>query len=98
LSAIPNVVVATFTSVARVRRRMGVVVATVTGTSGAVLVLTIVLLKAIGLDGVGLAWLIAQTASAIVIMFTGFRFLWMPGVQPLQAAGSLANEDPPVDM
>ena len=98
LSAIPNVVVATFTSVARVRRRMGVVVATVTGTSGAVLVLTIVLLKAIGLDGVGLAWLIAQTASAIVIMFTGFRFLWMPGVQPLQAAGSLANEDPRVDM
>ena len=82
LSAIPNVIVATYTSVARVQRRMGIVVATVVGTSGAVLVLLVVLLKAIGLDGVGLAWLIGQTGAAVVILLTGFRFLWVPGARP----------------
>lgn len=81
LSAIPNVIVATYVSVARVQRRMTAVVVTVTATSGSVLILTVILLHTIGLDGVGLAWLLGQSGVALVILLTGFRSLWIPGAR-----------------
>jgi O-antigen/teichoic acid export membrane protein len=84
LSAIPDVVIASYVSVARVRRRMQTVVLTITSTSTVLLVLTVVLLKAMGINGVGLAWLIAQSATATVLLSTTFRWLWLPSAHARQ--------------
>jgi O-antigen/teichoic acid export membrane protein len=78
LSAIPNLIVAIYVSAARARRQMRVVFITVSATSAAVLALSIVLLKVMGLNGVGVGWLIAESAAAAVILLTGLRSLWAP--------------------
>ena len=77
LSSIPGVVVATYVSVARARRHMRAVVTTVSLTSGSVIVLSVVLLSRIGLNGVGLAWVIAQSCAAAVILATELRPVWL---------------------
>ena len=84
LSAIPDVVIGTYVSVARIRRRMKTVVLTITSTSTVLLVLTVVLLKTMGINGVGLAWLITQSATALVLLSTTFRWLWLPSAHARQ--------------
>jgi len=84
LSAIPDVVIASYVSVARIRRRMKTVVLTITSASTLLLVLTVVLLKTMGINGVGLAWLIAQSVTALVLLSTSFRWLWLPSAHARQ--------------
>ena len=57
---------------------MTAVFVAITATSGAVLVLSAALLEAVGIDGVGLAWLIASSAAAAVLLVGDFRFVWRP--------------------
>ncbi len=82
LAAIPNAVIVTYLSVARVRRRMGVIVVISAVQSVATLVLAVVLLRVIGLTGVGVAWLVSETAIAAVLVLGEFRTLWLPYVKP----------------
>jgi O-antigen/teichoic acid export membrane protein/aminoglycoside phosphotransferase len=80
LSAIPNVVIATFLSAARVQRRMRAVVVVTASMSIGVMGLSIVLLDRYGLTGVGVAWLVAQSVVALALLVTELRAVWMPRV------------------
>jgi aminoglycoside phosphotransferase (APT) family kinase protein/O-antigen/teichoic acid export membrane protein len=68
LAAIPNVVVALAVSQRRVTRRMRQVVGVVASQCGLVLALSLVLLPRSGVAGVGLAWLVASTTVATVVL------------------------------
>jgi O-antigen/teichoic acid export membrane protein len=76
LSAIPNVVTAIGVSVARVQRRMKVVLAILGGVCILVLGLGYEFLRNYGITGVGLAWLLSQSIVAVVLLFTQLRALW----------------------
>ncbi len=76
LSAVPNVVTAIGVSVARVQRRMGVVLAILGSVCILVLGLAYDLLRIDGITGVGLAWLLSQSVVAFVLLLTQLRSLW----------------------
>jgi O-antigen/teichoic acid export membrane protein/aminoglycoside phosphotransferase (APT) family kinase protein len=78
LSAIPNVVIATFLSAARVQRRMRAVVVVTATMSISVMGLSVVLLDRYGLTGVGVAWLLAQSVIALALLVTELRTMWLP--------------------
>jgi aminoglycoside phosphotransferase len=80
LSAIPNVVIATFLSAARVQRRMRAVVVVTAAMSVSTMGLSVVLLDRYGLTGVGVAWLVAQSLIALGLLLTELRAVWMPRV------------------
>jgi O-antigen/teichoic acid export membrane protein len=75
LSALPNIVVTLFTSVARAQKRMTAVVVVLVTQCASVLLLSYVLLGAVGITGVGLAWLISQTVVAVVLLALRGYFL-----------------------
>ncbi len=64
LSAVPYVVVAMAVTRARVERRMRTVLATYVTLCAVVLVTGVPLLAAIGVEGLGIAWLLGQTVVA----------------------------------
>ncbi|WP_406295224.1 oligosaccharide flippase family protein [Embleya sp. NBC_00888] len=76
LSALPHLVVSTAISACRVLGRMRVVVAIQAGLATAVLTLTVVLLPVLGVLGAGVAWLAAQTATALALLTA--RRVWLP--------------------
>ncbi|MDP9269526.1 MAG: phosphotransferase [Chloroflexota bacterium] len=78
LSAIPNVVNFLYVSIYRVRRRMSAVVMVLGSLCGLALVLGLVLLQVLGIAGVGLGWLLAQSVVAVVLLVTEPRALWSP--------------------
>jgi O-antigen/teichoic acid export membrane protein/aminoglycoside phosphotransferase (APT) family kinase protein len=80
LSAIPNVVIATFLSAARVQRRMRAVVVVTAAMAISVMGLSVVLLDRYGLTGVGVAWLAAQSVIALGLLLTELRAVWLPRV------------------
>jgi O-antigen/teichoic acid export membrane protein/Ser/Thr protein kinase RdoA (MazF antagonist) len=80
LSAIPYLVTSTFVSVSYVQRRMRAVIATTGSMAVSTLVLSVSLLLAFGVNGVGIGWLLAQTAVATVLLCTEFRSLWVSRV------------------
>lgn len=67
LSALPLTVNVLFFSIRRVQQRMAGVVACAAWILAATLGLSVVLLPGMGLAGVGIAWLLAQTSSAVVL-------------------------------
>jgi O-antigen/teichoic acid export membrane protein len=85
LSAIPNVITALAVSAARAQRRMRLVVAVLLAICSLVLTVTAALLPVLGLPGVGVAWLLAQTLVAGVLLLTRRR--WLSPAVP--AAGSV---------
>ncbi len=94
LSAIPNAVVMTYLSVARVRRRMGVIFVIAAAQFASILVLALVLLPVLGLEGVGLAWLLSLGTIALILLAGDFRTVWLPYVRPaaLPATASRGRE------
>jgi aminoglycoside phosphotransferase len=80
LSAIPHVVISTFLSAARVQKRMRAVVVVTAAMSVSVMGLSVLLLLAYGLTGVGVAWLVAQSLVAIWLLATELRAVWLPRV------------------
>ena len=103
LSAIPYIVNSLFTSVARVRRHMKVVVYVQVASCVLVLTLSHFLLDLYGIVGVGLAWLVSQTFLAIALwLTTDLRFLWSarreePGHQGSPIMDSSPNAAPADD-
>jgi O-antigen/teichoic acid export membrane protein len=68
LSAIPNVVTNSALWEARVRRQRAVQFGLPAAISAAVIVATLVLVPAVGIVGVGWAWLSAQSVAAAAIL------------------------------
>jgi len=77
LSALPEIIVAVATSVLRVQRRIGAVVLIMTVSSVASLGLSLVLLNVYGIVGIGVAFLVSQTAVAIVLVCTRLGTAWL---------------------
>ena len=89
LSAVPNVATALAVSVARARQQMLRVFTIVAGISALVLLLTWLLVKPLGIVGVGWAWLVAQSAVGVVAYRRHLRPLWLaeePAPVPLWLA------------
>ena len=82
LSAIPGVFVIAYISIMRARRAISAVVIVTFVQSVATIALMEVLLRAMGINGVGLAWLIVQTAIAVYLLLGELRTLWLPYVHP----------------
>lgn len=77
LSAIPQVIVGISAAVARVRRSLAAL-----ATQQIVLAALVILgadigLRTVGLEGVGWAWLIAQTLVAVGVLTTTLRTIWI---------------------
>ena len=75
LSAIPNIIPTIYVRIYRVQQRMGAVVATLAAQCGIVLALGPVLLSAMGLAGVGVAWLAGQAVVAVALVVLDGRAL-----------------------
>lgn len=76
LSAIPHTVTSLYVSIARVQRRVTAVATVLASFCILVLTLSYVLLRIYGIAGVGVAWLVSQTAIALVLLATQLRPLW----------------------
>jgi hypothetical protein len=68
LSTIPALVPLTFVSVARVQRRLTAMVVVSAASTVPVLILTPILLHTSGIAGAGIAWLLVQSAVAVVLL------------------------------
>jgi hypothetical protein len=80
LSALPYVITTIYLNIARVRRRMLSVVAILSTISVLTLTFSYVLMGEYGITGIGLAWLISQTAVAAYLLFgTRLRTAWLSG-------------------
>jgi hypothetical protein len=97
LSALPNVITSTAVSVARVQRRMSVVVAVLGSLSTLVVGLSLILMPILGITGVGVALLTAQVIVAAGVLVARSERLPRPIVGPfagLRHAGMLARVAP----
>ncbi len=81
LAAVPFSIVSLAISVARVQRRMRRVVTILAAMCVMVLFLTEVLLRDVGLTGVGIAWLTAQMVLAAIVLLTQLVPLWTAGAE-----------------
>lgn len=95
LSALPNLVIATAVSTARAQQRMTRVVGIYAALSVLVLGMTCVLLRTIGLIGVGVAWLGGSTIVAGVLLSR--RGLWTVPPRPARPAAVEVREQPVVE-
>ncbi|MEV5101870.1 lipopolysaccharide biosynthesis protein [Streptomyces massasporeus] len=98
LSALPNLVVSLAVDVARMRRRLRLVVGLQLTSCVLVLGLAELLLPVLGLAGGGLAWLVAQTLLALYLLIR--RSHWLPRTPEDPAADPSPNPQPvtqPVD-
>jgi O-antigen/teichoic acid export membrane protein len=93
LSAIPQVVVGVALGRARVRQRLGVVVAVYATVATTVVVGTLIGLPRFGLDAVGWTWLAVQTVLALVLLRGTVRVAPTPKAW-LLAAGFRARSAP----
>jgi O-antigen/teichoic acid export membrane protein len=75
LSAIPNILTTLYVRIYRVQQRMRAVVALLAVQCGLVLTLGPILLAAMGIAGVGLAWLVSQTLVALALLWLDPRAL-----------------------
>jgi O-antigen/teichoic acid export membrane protein/thiamine kinase-like enzyme len=80
LSALPNIVTALYISMLRVQRRMKRLFLLLLLLSGIVVSLSYILLPRLGITGIGVAWLVAQTAVALVLLATELRPVWLPNL------------------
>lgn len=90
LSAIPYVFIAVRISMARVQRKILTIFLVYAALCSLVLALSLVWLEPYGLTGVGLAWLIGQSAVMVVLLLTDLRKAWWP---LLSAARSPLTEE-----
>jgi O-antigen/teichoic acid export membrane protein len=76
LSMIPIIVPTTFVTVARVQRRLVAMVVVTALTTVPVLALAPVFMHFMGISGVGLAWLVVESAVAVVLLAGELRPHW----------------------
>lgn len=90
LSAIPHIVVSLYVSIARVEQSLRSIVVLNGAVGVAVVATTLALLPTLGLAGVGWAWLLTQTAAALILLATRLRSLWIPPAADLSVMKRLA--------
>lgn len=101
LGCLPRAVIVASIAVARVQRRVGRVLAIQSSAAVGVVGLTLVLAHPLGIAGIGLAWLLAQSALACVLLPGLVRQAWRRGpadAGPADAdpvSGATAGTDPP---
>lgn len=78
VSAVPYTLTGIYLSLARVERRIKSILAVYVALSTSVLALSLVWLGPFGISGVGMAWLVSQTAVAGFLLVKGFRKFWLP--------------------
>ncbi|MCU1427030.1 MAG: rane protein involved in the export of O-antigen and teichoic acid-like protein [Actinomycetia bacterium] len=76
LSTIPAIVPATFVSAARVQRRLTAMVVVTAASTVPVLVLAAPVVNMMGIAGVGVLWLVVQSAVAVVLLAGELRPHW----------------------
>lgn len=81
LSAIPYAFVFIYVSIARVQRRIRSVFFVFAALCTLVLIFAYLFSSRYGVTGVGLAWLLAQSVVALVLLFTGLRRVWRPRLE-----------------
>ena len=81
LSAIPFMFVAAYANAMRVQQRMRAVVRTYVSLCAIVLALGIPLLNSIGIEGLGIAWLVGQSVVAAAVIASYFRRDGGPGAR-----------------
>nr|WSY50042.1 hypothetical protein OG999_07730 [Streptomyces sp. NBC_00886] len=79
LSALPNIVVVAAVSICRAQRRLGLLVVILAMVCSLATALSYVLLPVMGITGVGVGWLVAQTLTAAVLWWR--RADWLYGQQ-----------------
>jgi Na+-driven multidrug efflux pump len=76
--AIPNVLIALALGVARVQHK-GMTVLAIQGVQSVLLIgLSVVLLPQLGIEGVGVAWIVSQLVMAVVLLAGMLRPLFVP--------------------
>jgi aminoglycoside phosphotransferase (APT) family kinase protein len=78
LSAIPHLVVASYLGVLRAQQRTRVLILVAALLSLFVLAFSHLLFDLYGINGIGLAWLVSQTAVALVVYVFGLGSYWLP--------------------
>jgi O-antigen/teichoic acid export membrane protein len=92
LSTVPNLVMATALAAARVQRRAGMVMAIYITVSAMVFGGALVFVPRMGLSGMGMAWLTAQTLMATALLL--LRRTWLPAAgASTMPAGPYAEAD-----
>ncbi len=96
LSAIPFVINSLFVSIARAQKRMRAVVYTLGSLCILVMSSSYVLLRTLGIVGVGVSWLASQSIIAGVIYFTQLREFWSNDVAAgVEEVAYFRNQRPP---
>ncbi len=80
LSALPKIITTNSVDAARVEQRLRTIILVPAVLGGSVLTLSLVLLKEVGITGVGVAWLAGQTLIAIFLLITDWRTTVFPFV------------------
>ncbi|HEX2979621.1 MAG TPA: phosphotransferase, partial [Anaerolineaceae bacterium] len=95
LSAVPQILVALYLSIARIQRRM----ASLVGVQAAVSILAVVMIYSLvpimGINGVGIAWLASMTLVALFLAVTQMRNLWLIHLEmtvPMQIFNTLRTK------
>jgi O-antigen/teichoic acid export membrane protein len=83
LAVLPHGINAIYLSVARVRRQVGRVMVVQGALAGLSISLSLLLLGPLGILGVGVGWLVAQSLVALVLLIVGLGPIWRA-----QAAGT----------
>ena len=91
LGQLPNVFVALGISVARIEHRGRIVVAALGAQAVLVIGLSALLIPGMGIEGVGVAWLVSQTAVAAYLLAGVLRPLLLPERWRQRAAGAAAD-------
>ncbi|MDQ6776969.1 MAG: phosphotransferase, partial [Actinomycetota bacterium] len=91
LSAIPNTLTTLYVRIYRVQGRMRAVIGLLAAQCGLVLTLAPVLLSAIGIAGVGWAWLISQVIVAVAVTWLDPGALWPRGRGGMLAAAGIGR-------
>ena len=76
LSALPNMIVALYTSIVRVQERIPQLFASLAVPYLLILTFSYLLMKPMGVIGVGMAWLLGQSIVAAYLLLTQFRTAW----------------------
>jgi Na+-driven multidrug efflux pump len=91
LSAIPAMVPLTFVGAARVLRRLKAMVVVTAASTVPTLILLPVVLHSFGINGVGILWLVVQTAVAVPLLLGELRPLWSPRAAVARAGSVMAE-------
>ncbi len=91
IGVLPHAVNTVFLSLARIRRRVRWLFAVQGAEAGLLILLSLLLLRPMGITGVGVAFLVAQSLIAGFLILTGFRRVLTPTSEPHQT-NSVAPE------